>query len=86
MEENPIAILTPAPIGNRWIAAFENEAPERVILLNETISKPEDVELLLVWKHHQGSLKIYFLKLLYSLYVDHLVVSQVPKKVPICRT
>ena len=56
MEENLIAMLTPAPIGNRWITAFKHEAPERVILLNNTISKPEDVELLLVWKHHQLSL------------------------------
>lgn len=89
MEENPIAILTPAPIGNRWITAFKNEAPERVILLNDTISKPEDVELLLVWKHHQGSLKKFTgLKLLYSLGagVDHLMSDpEVPKKVPICR-
>ena len=89
MEENLIAMLTPAPIGNRWITAFKHEAPERVILLNDTISKPEDVELLLVWKHHQGSLKKFTgLKLLYSLGagVDHLMSDpEVPKKVPICR-
>lgn len=89
MKENPIAILTPAPIGNRWIAAFENEAPGRVILLNDAISKPEDVELLLVWKHNQGILKKFTgLKLLYSLGagVDHLMSDpEVPKKVPICR-
>ena len=89
MEKKPVALLTPAPIGARWIAAFEKEAPEQAIQLNEAISNPEAVELLLVWKHPEGSLKNFTkLKLLYSLGagVDHLMSDpELPKEVPICR-
>ena len=89
MEKKPVALLTPAPIGSRWIAAFEKEAPEQAIQLNEAISNPEAVELLLVWKHPEGSLKNFTkLKLLYSLGagVDHLMSDpELPKEVPICR-
>ena len=89
MEKKPVALLTPAPIGSRWIAAFEMEAPEQAIQLNEAISNPEAVELLLVWKHPEGSLKNFTkLKLLYSLGagVDHLMSDpELPIEVPICR-
>ncbi len=89
MSKKPIGLVTPAPIGKRWVQAFNSEAPEEKVLLNEAIENPEDIELLLVWKHPKGSLKPFTnLKLLYSLGagVDHLMQDpDIPKGVPICR-
>ena len=89
MSKKPIGLLTPAPIGKRWVQAFKSEAPEEKVLLNEAIENPENIELLLVWKHPKGSLKAFTnLKLLYSLGagVDHLMQDpDIPKGVRICR-
>ncbi len=89
MFQKPIGLLTPQPIGERWIKAFEKEAPEVTVLLNKALREPSEIELLLVWKHPKGSLQNFKnLQLLYSLGagVDHLMSDpDIPKDVPICR-
>ena len=89
MFQKPIGLLTPQPIGERWIKAFEKEAPEVTVLLNKALREPSEIELLLVWKHPKGSLQNFKnLQLLYSLGagVDHLMSDpDIPKEVPICR-
>lgn len=85
----PIGLLTPPEIGHRWVAAFQTQAPQQQIALNEAITAPKDIELLLVWKHPEGALKHFpNLRLLYSLGagVDHLLNDpECPPAVPICR-
>ena len=82
-------IIAPEAEVIKWTAAFQKEAPEIVLEVGPEVANPSSVDILLLWKHPQGSLAPFkHVKLYYSLGagVDHLMKDQdLLPEVPICR-
>ena len=82
-------IIAPEAEVIKWTAAFQKEAPGIVLEVGPQVIDPESVDILLLWKHPQGSLARFTqVKLYYSLGagVDHLMKdSELLPAVPICR-
>ena len=82
-------IIAPEAEVIKWTAAFQKEAPETVLEVGPEVADPASVDILLLWKHPQGSLAPFkHVKLYYSLGagVDHLMnESGLLPQVPICR-
>ena len=82
-------IIAPEAEVIKWTAAFQKEAPEIVLEVGPEVADPARVDILLLWKHPQGSLAPFkHVKLYYSLGagVDHLMnESDLLPQVPICR-
>ena len=82
-------IIAPEAEVIKWTAAFQKEAPGIVLEVGPEVTDPESVDILLLWKHPQGSLARFTkVKLYYSLGagVDHLMKDKdLLAGVPICR-
>jgi glyoxylate/hydroxypyruvate reductase A len=82
-------IIAPEAEVIKWTAAFQKEAPEIVLEVGPDVVDPASVDILLLWKHPQGSIAPYKqVKLYYSLGagVDHLMKDgDLLPGVPICR-
>lgn len=82
-------IIAPEAEVIKWTAAFQKEASEIVLEVGPEVADPASVDILLLWKHPQGSLALFkHVKLYYSLGagVDHLMKeSGLLPQVPICR-
>ena len=82
-------IIAPEAEVTKWTAAFQKKAPGIVLEVGPEVTDPESVDILLLWKHPQGSLARFTqVKLYYSLGagVDHLMKdSELLPAVPICR-
>ena len=82
-------IIAPEAEVIKWTAAFQKEAPDIVLEVGPNVADPASVDILLLWKHPQGSLAPFKqVKLYYSLGagVDHLMKDQdLLPEVPICR-
>ena len=82
-------IIAPEAEVIKWTAAFQKEAPGIVLEVGPEVTDPESVDILLLWKHAQGSLARFTkVKLYYSLGagVDHLMKDcELLPAVPICR-
>lgn len=82
-------IIAPEAEVIKWTAAFQKEAPEIILEVGPGVPDPASVDILLLWKHPQGSLAPFKqVKLYYSLGagVDHLMKDKdLLPGVPICR-
>ena len=82
-------IIAPEAEVIKWTAAFQKEAPEIVLEVGPEVADPASVDILLLWKHPQGSLASFNqVKLYYSLGagVDHLMKDgDLLPGVPVCR-
>lgn len=82
-------IIAPEAEVIKWTAAFQKEAPGILLEVGPEVPDPATVDVLLLWKHPQGSLASFKqVKLYYSLGagVDHLMKDQdLLPGVPICR-
>ena len=82
-------IIAPEAEVIKWTAAFQKEAPGILLEVGPEVPDPVTVDVLLLWKHPQGSLASFKqVKLYYSLGagVDHLMKDQdLLPGVPICR-
>ena len=60
-------IIAPEAEVIKWTAAFQKEAPEIVLEVGPDVVDPASVDILLLWKHPQGSIAPYKQVKLYYL-------------------